>query len=505
MRLSSAVALVSIAATAILAGIRAESDIINLGGNNFTEFTKNEKLMLALFISPYMRHPLKSVDNWYEELATQLKKINIPFALIDCTSDIKPCRGYDYYGLNLFREGTQGFLHGETRNVSSIVNYMKKVSRPDVSEFTTGKIAELSALGKVVIVSSFPKNSEKGVIFEKLAKEYKFRNEMYNNIPSEEERYSLVFGVIEKNPDVEGPGVVIYKQFEERKEIWKGDFDRDSLDTFIEANCVPNMGEFEQLLENKLWNIGLPIAFYVYSTEEDRKAYGPQIEALAKELKGRMSFVYINDGKFRHRVSELNLKKSRPAFSIDNMQTRIKYPLAAEINMDNIKELVNKVLDGTAVGSVRSAPIPESNDGPVKVVVGFTYDEIVEDQSKDVLIQYHSPCWTDCPRPSSGYEELGKLYEGSDIVIAKYEAYRNDSPSTFEQFLPPAIKLCKAGGNEYVDYSGDFTKKDLVKFINENAVNKLDVNIGDKGGEEVVLISDKVERALKMKYLFSEE
>jgi protein disulfide-isomerase-like protein len=41
-----------------------------------------------------------------------------------------------------------------------------------------------------------------------------------------------------------------------------------------------------------------------------------------------------------------------------------------------------------------SETAPENNDGPVKIIVGTTHDEIIGDVTKDVLVMYYAP-W--CP------------------------------------------------------------------------------------------------------------
>lgn len=48
--------------------------------------------------------------------------------------------------------------------------------------------------------------------------------------------------------------------------------------------------------------------------------------------------------------------------------------------------------DETAPVWFKSAPAPEVNDGPVTVVVGTTFDEIVMDRTKDVLLEVPARC-----------------------------------------------------------------------------------------------------------------
>ena len=53
-------------------------------------------------------------------------------------------------------------------------------------------------------------------------------------------------------------------------------------------------------------------------------------------------------------------------------------------------------MDGKIEPSIKSEPIPESQDGPVKVVVAHNYDDIVLDDSKDVLLEFYAPWCGHC-------------------------------------------------------------------------------------------------------------
>ncbi|KAF9434473.1 protein disulfide-isomerase precursor [Entomortierella beljakovae] len=479
MRLSSAVALVSVAATAMLAGVRADSDVLDLGIKNFNEVVKPEKLMLVEFFAPWCGH-CKALAPEYEIAATQLKDAKIPIAKVDCTVEADLCQEHGVQGyptLKVFRDGDSSDYNG-ARKADAIVSYMKKQNLPALSEVTADNLAEFSASDRVVIIGSFPKDSEKRAILEKAAKAY---------------RDDFVFGVTEENPDVEGgSGIVLYKKFDEGKNILSGDFDADSLVDFIKANSVPNMDEIGPNNYASYMDAGLPLGYYFYSSDEDRQAHGPQVEALAKELKGKMNFVYIDAAKFGAHASNLNLKESWPSFGIQDVVTSAKYPLEADLNIENIKELANKVLDGSAIASIKSEEIPETNDGPVKVVVAHTYKEIVEDETKDVLIEFYAPWCGHCKNLAPTYEELGGLYAGSNIVIAKLDATANDLPTDvpFQVAGFPTIKFRKAGSSEYIDYNGDRTKEDLIKFISENAVNKVEVKAETK---EEPVSADEIE------------
>ena len=51
---------------------------------------------------------------------------------------------------------------------------------------------------------------------------------------------------------------------------------------------------------------------------------------------------------------------------------------------------------GELTNFVKSAEPPEFNDGPVKVVVGKTFDQLVLDETKDVFIEFYAPWCGHC-------------------------------------------------------------------------------------------------------------
>ena len=72
------------------------------------------------------------------------------------------------------------------------------------------------------------------------------------------------------------------------------------------------------------------------------------------------------------------------------------------------KEFLTSYLAGEISAFIKSEPVPESNDGPVTVVVGKNFDDIVMDESKDVLIEFYAPWCGHCKALEPKWTELGE-------------------------------------------------------------------------------------------------
>lgn len=121
---------------------------------------------------------------------------------------------------------------------------------------------------------------------------------------------------------------------------------------------------------------------------------------------------------------------------------------------------------------VKSQPLPKNNKGPVKVVVGKTFDDIVMDTNKDVLIEFYAPWCGHCKKLEPDYVALGKKYKGEkNLVIAKMDATANDVPNDnykVEGF--PTIYFAPRNSKQSpVKFEGgDRTVEGLSKFLEKH-------------------------------------
>lgn len=129
---------------------------------------------------------------------------------------------------------------------------------------------------------------------------------------------------------------------------------------------------------------------------------------------------------------------------------------------------------------IKSEPIPEHNDEPVKVVVAHTFQDVVFNSRKNVLLEFYAPSHKDCKELASVFEDLAISYQRDpDVIIAKFDIFANDLLHDFEIWTLPTVYFKSADGN-ISPYTGYATKEDLRDFIEKNrfkiADEHLDMN-----------------------------
>jgi len=125
---------------------------------------------------------------------------------------------------------------------------------------------------------------------------------------------------------------------------------------------------------------------------------------------------------------------------------------------------------------IRSERAPKDNNGPVKIVTGSNFDEIVNDPSKDLLLEFYAPWCGHCKQLAPKYDQLGeKMKSHKNVVIAKIDATANDfDREKFKVSGYPTIYFrpaTKAGGKlaSPVTYEGNREVDDFVTYLKANA------------------------------------
>ncbi|KAL0939111.1 protein disulfide isomerase [Colletotrichum truncatum] len=459
------------------------SDVTQLKKDTFKDFIKSNDLVLAEFFAPWCGH-CKALAPEYEEAATSLKEKNIKLIKVDCTEEADLCQEYGVEGyptLKVFRGLDTISPYSGQRKAAAITSYMVKQSLPAVSVLTKDTLEEFKTADKVVLVAYIDASD-------------KASNETFTKV-ADKLRDTYLFGGINdaevaEAEGVKAPAIVLYKSFDEGKATFTEKFDVEAIEKFAQTAATPLVGEVGPETYSGYMSAGIPLAYIFAETPEERDELSAALKPIAEEYRGKINFATIDAKAFGAHAGNLNLKTDKfPAFAIQETVKNQKFPFDQDkkITHDDIAKFVKDFVAGKIEPSIKSEPIPESQDGPVTVVVAKNYDQIVLDDKKDVLIEFYAPWCGHCKALAPKYDQLGELFAKSEykdkVVIAKVDATANDVPDEIQGF--PTIKLYPAGNKDAaVTYSGSRSIEDLIEFIKENGKYKAAVSYKEEGAEE---------------------
>jgi protein disulfide-isomerase A1 len=476
MRLSSISSPACLLALASLVLGETASDVIKLTSATFEESVSNNPLMLIEFFAPWCGH-CKALAPHYEEAATALKEKNIVLASVDCVDEADLCQAKEVQGyptLKVYKNGTPTEYNGP-RKADGIISYMVKQSLPAVSEVTAENHEEFKKADKLVVVAYLSTStSEPAPEFSKAAESH--REEYLFGLTTDEEAI--------KAAGVTAPAIVVYRSYDEPRSEYPypvSSTTTKDLEEWLAELAIPVIDEVSGENYATYAQSTKPLAYlFLDPTAEGKDAAIAAIKPIAQKYKSKVNFVWIDAVKFGDHAKALNLQEAKwPAFVLQDLEKQLKYPFdqTKEVTPEAAGDWIDQYLTGKLEPTLKSQPIPESQDEAVYNLVGQTFEEVVFDDSKDVFVEFYASWCGHCKRLAPIWETFAEKYahHKDSLVIAKMEAQDNDLPASvpFRVAGFPTLKFKRAGTREWIDYEGDRSLDSLVAFLEEHAKNPL--------------------------------
>ncbi|MCL4143535.1 UNVERIFIED_CONTAM: hypothetical protein GTU68_054316 [Idotea baltica] len=391
---------------------------------------------------------------------------DIKLGKVDATQESSLAEEHNVKGyptLKFFRDG-KPIDYGGGRQAAEIVSWLLKKTGPPAKAVKTVEEAKELIDSKNVVTIGFFKDQESDAAKQFLAAAASVDDQLFG-ITSDD----AVF----KEYEVTGESVILFKNFDDGKNVFDGEYTEEEIIKFVSANALPLVVDFNHETASKIFGGEIKSHLLIFVSKEagHYDSYLETAKTVAKKFKGKLLFVTINTDEEDHaRIMEFfgMQKEEVPSLRIIKLEEDMaKYkPKSYEITDENLSEFIQSFLDGKLKQHLLSQDVPEDWDkNPVKVLVASNFDEVAMDKTKDVLVEFYAPWCGHCKQLTPIYDELGEKFKDIDsVVIAKMDSTVNELEHTKIQSFP-TIKLYKKDDNKIVEYNGERTLAGLSKFL----------------------------------------
>ncbi|XWS71812.1 hypothetical protein CRYUN_Cryun03dG0170200 [Craigia yunnanensis] len=422
-----------------------DKDVVALKEGNFSDFIEKNKFVMVEFYAPWCEH-CQALAPEYAAAATELKGEGVVLAKVDASEENELAQQYDVQGfptVYFFVDGEHKPYPG-ARNKEAIVTWIKKKIGPGIYNITTVEDAERILTTEPKVALGYL-NSLVGPESEELAAASRLQDDV--------SFYQTVIPDVAKlfriDPQVKRPALVLLKEEAEKISHFDGQFVKTAISEFVFSNKLPLVTIFTRESAPSIFESSIKKQLLLFTTSNISEKVIPVFQEAAKLFKGKLIFVYVqvdNEDFGRLIADYFGVSGDGPKIlAFTGNDDGRKFVLHGDVTLDKIK-----------------------NDEDVKVVVGNNFDEIVLDESKDVLLEIYAPWCGHCQALEPTYNKLAKHLRGIDsLVIAKMDGTTNEHPRAKsdgfptilffpagnKSFDPASIIFCSASINPPMTYS----------------------------------------------------
>jgi protein disulfide-isomerase A1 len=467
-----------------------EKDVVVLGGSNFTDLVSSNKFVLVEFYAPWCGH-CQTLAPEYAKAATTLKSDGVVLAKVDATEHSDLSQQFQVRGfptLLWFVNGAHKPYNGG-RKAEEIVAWVTKKSGPSVQTVTSVADAEKALEVETPIAVAYVESLE-----DKNAKVFAATADKEEGVTfyvTDNKEVATKFGLSEKTPSL----VLLKKQAEKVATFEEAAFEEEALSSFVLKNKLPLVITFSRETAPSIFESEINKQFLLFAGTEEYEKIRPVYEEAAKSFKGRIIFVLVDLANREVAAPVLEF------FSLTGEKTKLmgfvpeesglKFGYDGDFSIDSLKEFGEKFVANTLEPFFKSEDIPETNDEHVKVVVGKSFEDIVLDESKDVLLEVYAPWCGHCQSLEPEYNKLAELLKDvKSIVVAKMDGTKNEHGRVKIEGFPTLLLFPAGKKSEEPIPAGSYrTAAGLGKFLKENAAIKFEADLPEyvepsqEGGE----------------------
>uniref|UniRef100_A0A8K9VFP6 Protein disulfide-isomerase n=1 Tax=Oncorhynchus mykiss TaxID=8022 RepID=A0A8K9VFP6_ONCMY len=451
-------------------GTLTASDVLELGDSDFDDMVAEYETVLVEFFAPWCGH-CQQLAPEYETAATKLKG-TVSLAKVDCTVNSETCGRFGVNGyptLKIFRNGEDFAAYDGPRSADGIVSYMKKQAGPSSVPLHNERDLDAFVNHFEASVVGFFSSADSSQMAEFLKASSAMRDS-HRFAHTADLSLGLKHGV-------ESDMVVLFRpprlnsKFEDSL-VKSEAVSIASLRQFIRDNVFGLCPHLTAENRENMRGRDLLVAYYDVDYLRNIKGtnyWRNRVMKVATQFQSQgLSYAVANRAEFQEELEEeFGLGPSDggelPLITIRNREGH-KYSMQEEFTTNkrlSLSNMVGRYLNKSLL--------------PLQVVVADNFEELVNNPSKDVLLEFYAPWCGHCKSLEPKYTELGEqLSANTHIVIAKMDATANDVPPTYDVQGFPTIFFVPAGQKDQPrKYEGGREVNDFLNYLKEVATHPL--------------------------------
>ncbi|OMO54085.1 Thioredoxin-like protein [Corchorus capsularis] len=454
---------------------KAQRIVLELNSDNSKRVIDGNEYVLVLGYAPWCVRSAELMPQ-FAEAATSLKELGSPvlMAKLDAERYPKVASSLDIKGfptLLLFVNGTSQAYTGGFSADEIVIWARKKTGVPVVRISSTTEAEEILNKHQMFVICLFEKFE--GPDYEAFIKAATSDNEIQFLEAGSIEVAKVLY------PDIKAANLFLglVKSEPERYTSYEGTFEAESILKFLDYNKFPLVTKLTELNSVRVYSSPVKLQVYVFAKADDFKTLLEPLQDVARKFITKILFIYVdimdeNLAKPFLTLFGLEDSKSTLVTAFDN-KISSKFLLQSDPTPTNIEEFCSGLLHGSIATYFKSQPIPDNKNASVLAVVGKTFDDLVLNSPKNVLLEVYTPWCINCDTTSKQVEKLAKHFKGLDnLVFVKIDASANEHPKLQVDDYP-SLFLYKAGDKDSpIKLSTKSSSKELAAFINKHVKAK---------------------------------
>lgn len=475
-----------------------EEHVEVLTNENFKKFTTSGEHVLVTFYAPWDGHS-KSFLKQFHELGTShtiSSDSRLKFGKVDATVEKELAKEFEvetYPQIILFRHGQPKEYKGSlAANGEGLRKWLRRNTHHKPAAWLEGvDDVHVFTLGRPVCIVGF---------FDDTGHLDNFHAAAYD--------FHLDFGetsskIATEKYKTQRPGIIMFRNFAEPAHFQGNVNSLEEIKEFIATNMVPKVVDYAKKDQMERVFEG-PIAANVFLFRQQNDEEADKLEAefakAADQLYGRVHFIsagfdeqtlysffairardtptvrlYAHDLKYAYKGSlkpdegkkeVMKTIKDHDGNDIPNPKYEEEMASQTSKVFEDLIKFVDAYEKGKLVPILKSEKPPKSapSANEATVVVGRTFDEIVTQSNKHVMLFFYAPWCQTSKALMPLWDKLAEMYrEYDEVTIAKMDATKNEAKGIHVKSYP-TIYFYKSGDKPRHE-EFDEKKKDLASFI----------------------------------------